>query len=176
MRFVATAVAGAFIVERDVHTDERGSFERSFCEAEFADAGIAFRAVQMNLSRNASSGTLRGMHYQPAPHAEAKLVQCVRGRILDVALDLRPDSPTYLSHAEVELDAVGHRSLFIPEGVAHGFLTLVDDCDVLYHMGSTFVAGAGAGVRWDDPAFGITWPAPPRLISDRDATYPDFAS
>lgn len=174
MRIDATAVAGVFVVEREVHADARGSFERTFCEAEFAQAGIDFRAVQLNLSRNPRTGTLRGMHYQPAPHAEAKLVQCVRGRILDVALDLRPDSPTYLAHVAVTLDAREARSLFIPEGCAHGFLTLEDDSDVLYHMGSAFVAGVGAGVRWDDPAFGIAWPASPASISDRDATYPDF--
>ncbi|TRW14871.1 dTDP-4-dehydrorhamnose 3,5-epimerase family protein [Glacieibacterium frigidum] len=175
MRFVATAVEGVFVVEREVHADARGSFERTFCDAEFADAGLDFRAMQLNLSRNPHAGTLRGMHYHPAPHAEAKLVQCVRGRILDVAIDLRRGSPTYLEHAAVELDARGSQSLFIPEGCAHGFLTLEDDSDVLYHMGSAFVAGVGAGVRWDDPAFGIAWPAAPRLISDRDAAYPDFA-
>lgn len=176
MRFVATAVEGVFVVEREVHADARGSFERSFCENAFAGAGIDFRAVQLNLSRNPHAGTLRGMHYQPAPHGEAKLVQCVRGRIFDVAIDLRPDSPTYLAHAGVVLDAFEPRSFFIPEGCAHGFLTLADDSDVLYHMGSAFVAGVGAGVRWDDPKFGIDWPAAPRLISDRDAAYPDFAA
>ena len=176
MRFMTTAVDGAFVVEREVHADARGSFERTFCEAEFAAAGIEFRAVQLNLSRNPHAATLRGMHFQPAPHAEAKLVQCVRGRIFDVALDMRRGSPTYLAHAAVELDARGSASLYIPAGVAHGFVTLVDGSDVLYHMGSTHVAGAGDGVRWDDPTFGIAWPLVPRLISDRDAAYPDYAA
>ena len=174
MRFLPTAVAGAFIVERSPIRDDRGSFERTFCEAAFAAAGIVFRAVQSNLSRNPHRGTLRGLHVQAPPHGEDKLVQCVRGRLFDVALDLRSGSPTWGAHAAVELDADGERSFYIPAGCAHGFLTLEPDSDIHYQMGQKFAPGTGIGVRWDDPAFAIQWPGTPALISERDATWPDF--
>ncbi len=174
MRFVPTAIDGAFRVEMTPAADPRGSFARSFCAAEFAAAGIDFRIAQLNLSRNPRAGTLRGLHGQLPPYAEAKLVQCVRGRMFDVAIDLRPGSPTRLAHAAVELDADGDTLFYIPPGCVHGFLTLTDDTDVLYHMGTAFVPGVGFGVRWDDPAFGIAWPAAPALMSERDAGYPDF--
>lgn len=175
MHFVSTRVQGAFIVELDAMQDARGSFARTFCGDEFAAAGIDFAVVQANVSRNAQRLTLRGLHLQADPHGEAKLVQCVRGRIFDVAVDLRPGSPTWRHYAAVELDADGDRLFFIPPGCAHGFLTLEDDSDLIYYMGSAYVAGVGTGVRWDDPAFGITWPAAPRVISERDAGYADYA-
>ena len=175
MRFEPTAIAGAFIVAMEPQADDRGSFARSFCEGEFAAAGIDFRVVQLNLSRNPRARTLRGMHGQRPPHEEAKLIQCVRGRIFDVAVDLRRGSSTYLAHAGVDLDAGGERLFYVPPGCLHGFLTLNDDSDVLYHMGSAFVPGAGFGLRWNDPALGIAWPTVPTVLSERDAAYPDFA-
>jgi dTDP-4-dehydrorhamnose 3,5-epimerase len=174
MDFVPTAIAGAFRIERAPVADARGSFARTFCEAEFAAAGIDFRVVQMNLSRNPQRHTLRGLHGQHPPHAEAKLVQCVRGRIFDVAVDVRPGSPSFARWVGVELAGDGDVSFYIPPGCLHGFLTLEPDSDVLYHMGTAFVAGVGSGARFDDPAFGIAWPAAPAVISDRDAGYADF--
>jgi len=173
MRFSQTEIAGAVLVEIEPREDERGGFARLHCPDEFAAAGHPFQPAQTSLSRNPQAGTLRGMHYQPAPHAETKLVRVVRGRIFDVALDLRPGSPTYRRWTSAELSADNARALLIPEGVAHGFLTLEPDTDVLYQIDPAFRPGHEAGVRWDDPAFGIAWPAAPALISPRDATYPD---
>jgi dTDP-4-dehydrorhamnose 3,5-epimerase len=175
MRFRQTALPGVMVVDVEPYTDERGAFFRLQCPDEFASAGHAFSPVQSSLSRNPEAGTLRGIHYQPAPFAEAKLVRAVRGRIFDVAVDLRPDSPTFRRWVAEELSAETARALLIPEGVAHGFLTLEPDTDVLYQIAPAFTPGHEAGVRWDDPAFAISWPAPPQLISERDATYPDFA-
>ena len=174
MEFVPTAIAGAFIIERAPVVDARGSFARTCCGAEFAAAGIDFQVVQMNLSRNPQANTLRGLHGQQPPHAEAKLVQCVRGRIFDVAVDVRAGSPSYGRWAGVELAGAGDASFYIPPGCLHGFLTLEPECDVLYHMGTAFVAGVGMGARFDDPAFGIVWPAAPAVISNRDAGFADF--
>lgn len=174
MRFSPTAVDGVKLIDLDTAEDERGFFARTFCEEEFARAGIALTARQLNLSYNRDAFTLRGLHYQAAPHAEAKIVHCVRGRIYDVALDLRPASSTYLRWTAAELSPQVRRMLYIPEGCAHGFLTLEPDSDIIYVMGTVFVAEAARGVRWNDPAFGIDWPAAPRVISERDADYPDF--
>ena len=174
MRFSPTAVDGVMLIDLDTSEDGRGFFARTFCDDEFARAGISFRPRQMNLSHNRKALTLRGMHYQAAPHAEAKIVHCVRGRIYDVALDLRPASPTYLRWTAAELSPETRRMLLIPEGCAHGFLTLADDSDIIYVMDAAFVADAARGVRWNDPAFGIKWPATPLIISERDAGYPDF--
>ena len=174
MRFSPTAVDGVKLIDLDTAEDERGFFARTFCEEEFARAGIALTARQLNLSYNRDAFTLRGLHYQAAPHAEAKIVHCVRGRIYDVALDLRPASSTYLRWTAAELSPQARRMLYIPEGCAHGFLTLEPDSDIIYVMGTAFVAEAARGVRWNDPVFGIDWPAAPRVISERDAGYPDF--
>ncbi len=174
MRLVPAGLDGAYFVDLAVARDDRGSFARTYCRDAFRDAGIDFEPVQCNLSRNPAAGTLRGMHYQRPPHGEAKLVQCVRGRIFDVAVDLRRASPTFGAAVGVELAADGDRLFYIPEGCAHGFLTRAADSDILYYMGKAHAPGTGAGVRWDDPAFAIPWPEPPRLISDRDASYPDF--
>jgi dTDP-4-dehydrorhamnose 3,5-epimerase len=170
-------VAGALVVEPDRIEDERGFFARTFSSEEFAARGLDARVDQCSTSFNARAGTLRGLHYQEAPHGEAKLVRCTRGAIYDVALDLRPDSPSYLRWAGVELSADNGRALFIPEGCAHGFQSLLDTTEVLYQISTPYVPGAARGVRWDDPAFGIKWPpAPPggRTMSARDAEYPDF--
>jgi dTDP-4-dehydrorhamnose 3,5-epimerase len=174
MRFSPTAVDGVKLIDLDTAEDERGFFARTFCEEELARAGIALTARQLNLSYNRDAFTLRGLHYQAAPHAEAKIVHCVRGRIYDVALDLRPASSTYLRWTAAELSPQARRMLYIPEGCAHGFLTLEPDSDIIYVMGTVFVAEAARGARWNDPAFGIDWPAAPRVISERDAGYPDF--
>ena len=174
MRFLATDIAGVVIVEAEPHTDLRGSFARLHCPAEFAAAGIAFQPVQTSISTNPTPGTLRGLHFQTAPYAEAKLVRAVRGRVFDVAVDLRPDSPTHRRWTATELSATNLRGLFIPEGVAHGYLTLEPDTDVLYQIAPAFTPGHAAGVRWDDPAFAIDWPGNPALMSSADAAYADY--
>ncbi|MES3026865.1 MAG: dTDP-4-dehydrorhamnose 3,5-epimerase [Pseudomonadota bacterium] len=173
MRFTATAIDGVVIVDLDVISDERGSFSRLHCPEDFAAAGHPFVPAQTSLSRNAKARTLRGMHYEAAPHAEAKLVRATRGAIFDVAVDLRPDSPTYLRWTGAELSAQNGRALLIGKGLAHGFITLQDDTDVLYQIDRIFEPGHGRGARWNDPRFGIEWPATPLVISDRDAAYPN---
>lgn len=172
MRFAPTEIAGVVRVEAEPHSDDRGLFARVHCPEEFAAAGIPFEPVQTSLSRNPRVHTLRGLHYQPAPHGETKLVRVTRGRMFDVAVDLRPDSPTYRRWTGAELSAENLTGLFIPEGVAHGFLTLEPDTDVLYQIAPIFRPGHAAGVRWDDPAFAIAWPAAPALMSLADAAYP----
>jgi len=174
MRFTATEIAGVVAVDIEAHVDERGAFARLHCPDEFAAAGHPFEPAQTSLSRNPHAGTLRGLHYQPAPYAEMKLVRCVRGRIFDVAVDLRPDSPTHRRWTACELSAENARALLVPEGVAHGFLTLEPDSDVIYQITPSYRPGREAGVRWDDPAFAIAWPSAPQLISARDGAYADY--
>jgi dTDP-4-dehydrorhamnose 3,5-epimerase len=174
MRFSPTPIAGVMVVDIAPQEDDRGAFARLQCPDEFAVAGHPFSPAQTSLSRNPRTGTLRGLHYQPAPYGEIKLVRTVRGRMFDVALDLRRDSPTYLRWIAEELSADNARALLIPEGVAHGFLTVAPDTDVLYQISPAFQPGHEAGVRWNDPAFAIAWPAAPALISERDAGYPDY--
>jgi dTDP-4-dehydrorhamnose 3,5-epimerase len=174
MIFEATRIPGLVIVDLERHTDDRGFFARSWCAQEFAAAGLPDRLVQCSVSWNTSRHTLRGMHWQAAPHGEAKLVRCTGGALLDVVVDVRPGSPTYLDHFAVELSSTNRRAMFIPSGLAHGFLTLADETEVLYQMDAFYVAEASQGARWDDPAFAIDWPAVPAVISDRDRTYPDF--
>ena len=173
MRFTATEIDGVVIVDLDVISDDRGSFSRLHCPEDFAAAGHPFVPAQTSLSRNAKARTLRGMHYEAAPYAEAKLVRATRGAIFDVAVDLRTDSSTYLRWTGVELSADNGRALLIGKGMAHGFITLQDDTDVLYQIDRSFEPGHGRGVRWNDPAFGVAWPATPLVISERDATYRD---
>lgn len=174
MRFSSTAIDGVVLVDWTPASDARGSFARLHCPDEFAAAGHPFVPAQTSLSRNTAAGTLRGMHYEAAPHTEAKLVRVVRGRIFDVAVDLRPESSTFRRWVGAELSADNGRALLIGKGMAHGFITLEPDADVLYQIDRMFEPGHGRGVRWNDPAFGIEWPAAPAVISDRDATYPDF--
>ena len=176
MRLVATPLAGAFVVELDLLGDERGWFARTYDEAFFAEHGLAPVGVQANSSFNAARDTVRGMHFQADPHGEAKRVRCVRGTIWDCGVDLRPDSPTYLGWHGVELSADNRRGLYLPVGCAHGFQTLTADCEVQYLMGHVYVPDAARGVRWDDPAFGIRWPAAQgkRTMSEKDRGYPDF--
>ena len=174
MRFVEQKISGVFLVEVDPQRDERGHFARLYCEEAFRNAGITFATPQINISANPAKYTLRGMHFQHPPYAEAKFVRAVRGRAYDVVVDLRQGSATWRDWLAIELDARRMNGVFIPEGCAHGFLTLEDDTDILYQMGRPFVAGQGQGVRWNDPTFGIAWPAAPAVISPRDATYPDY--
>lgn len=174
MRFTETQIAGVVVVDIAPASDERGLFARLHCPEEFAAAGHPFAPAQTSLSRNAAAFTLRGMHYQAAPHAETKLVRVTRGRAFDVAVDLRPDSPTHRRWVAVELSAHNARAVLIPEGVAHGFLTLEPETDVVYQIAPRYEPGHGRGVRWNDPAFAIAWPAEPKVISPRDAAYADY--
>jgi dTDP-4-dehydrorhamnose 3,5-epimerase len=162
------------LVEFVKHVDERGTFRRLWSQREAAAANVGRPVVQSSLSVTSRRGTLRGMHFQLPPSREDKIVQCVRGRIFDVALDLRRRSPTYLEHFGAELSEERPRALFIPAGCAHGFLTLADDSAVLYMMTDYYDPALSTGVRWNDPAFGIQWPEQPRELLERDRTYPDF--
>jgi dTDP-4-dehydrorhamnose 3,5-epimerase len=174
LKFSRTKLPGVFRVAAEPHRDARGAFARLHCPDEFAAAGIPFAPAQTSVSCNPHAFTLRGLHYQAAPHAETKLVRVTRGRVFDVAVDLRPESATHRQWIGEELSADNLMALFIPEGVAHGFLTLEADTDVLYQIAPAYTPGHDAGVRWNDPAFGIEWPAAPALISPRDAGYPDY--
>jgi len=176
MRFLEAELAGAWIVDLEPIADERGWFARSFDRDEFRARGMAAEIHQCNISFNAHRGTLRGMHYQADPHGEPKLVRCVRGTVFDVAVDLRPDSATYCRWQGVELSAENGRAFYLPEGLAHGFQTLTDDCELHYQMGESYVPEAASGVRFDDPAFAIEWPPfdGELTISGRDRGYPDF--
>jgi dTDP-4-dehydrorhamnose 3,5-epimerase len=173
-----TPLRGAYVIELEPLRDERGWFARTFDAETFAELGLDARVSQCNTSFNESAGTLRGMHFQTEPHGETKLVRCTRGAVYDVLVDVRPDSPSFRAWFGLELRAGGTASLFAPAGLAHGFQTLEDASEVHYQMGHHYVATAASGVRWDDPAFAIQWPEPPpggRVMSERDAAYPDFA-
>lgn len=173
MKFVPTSIEGVWIVEMERHHDERGWFARTWCVKELGAHGLDTSIVQCSSSFNLRRGTLRGMHYQAAPHEEAKLVRCIQGAIHDVALDLRAASPTFRQWVAVELSSENGRALYIPKGCAHGFQTLVDNTEVFYHISTPFHPDSTRGVRWNDPAFGIEWPPEPRIIqSDRDRNYP----
>jgi len=174
MDITALKVAGAALIEIERLNDERGFFARGFCQREFRDAGLNLDVVQTNLSHNLHKGTLRGLHYQAAPHPDPKLVSCIQGEIFDVVVDLRAGSDTYLQWSGVDLSALNHRAVFVPPGCAHGFITLSDNAVVHYQMGAEFVADLARGVRWDDPAFAIEWPLRPAVMSARDAHYDDF--
>ncbi len=174
MRFKETSLPGTFLVDLEPQQDERGFFARSFCEREFAAHGLVTRYPQCNVSFNRVRGTLRGMHYQAAPHREAKLVRCTRGSIHDVIVDLREASPARGRWYGVVLDSDGRTALYVPPGCAHGFLSLCDNTEVLYQMGEFHVPEAARGFRWDDPAFSIHWPFTPTVISGRDRSYPSF--
>ena len=173
MKFHPARLPGAWLIEIDRLEDERGFFARSFCQREFQEHGLDPTVAQCNISQNRLKGTLRGMHFQLPPFAEAKLVRCTRGAIYDAIIDLRPASPAFLGWQAFELSAADYRMLYVPKGFAHGFLTLQDDSEVFYQMSEFYDPQAGRGVRWDDPLFGIEWPAPVRCISPKDAAYPD---
>jgi dTDP-4-dehydrorhamnose 3,5-epimerase len=170
--FTETALPGVFVIDVERVEDERGFFARTWSEDEFRERGLDPTVVQCSLSYNARKATLRGLHYQRSPHEETKIVRCTAGAIYDVAVDLRPSSPTCGKWTAVELTADNRRMLYIPRGVAHGFITLTDASEVLYQMGARYVAEAAAGIRWDDPAFAVDWPLRPLVMSERDRTYP----
>ena len=169
MRFSGTAVQDAQVIQIDRITDDRGFFARVWCQDEFAQHGIKAGWVQANVGRSVRTGTLRGMHYQRDPHPEAKLVRCTRGAVYDVALDLRPASPSYLRWVGVTLDADEHTMLYVPEGCAHGYQTLADDSEIVYFTSAPYNRDAATGARYDDPAFGIEWPLAVEVISGQDA-------
>lgn len=174
MNFTETSLKGAFLIDPEKIEDPRGFFARTWCQRDFERHGISFQPVQSNMSHNKYKGILRGMHYQSAPHEEAKLVWCINGAIHDVIIDLRPLSPTFMQHLSVVLSAENRRILFIPEGFANGFQTLQNESDVFYQMSEFYAPEFAKGVRWNDPAFGIQWPTDERLISDRDQSFPNF--
>ena len=172
MKFQESPLAGAYTIELDRLEDERGFFARSYSAEEFAARGLPAAMPQSSVSFNARRGTLRGLHYQAEPYAEDKLVRCTAGAIYDVIVDLRPHSPTARRWFGVELSAANHRSLFVPKGLAHGFMTLRDDTEVLYMISVPYAPGFERGLRWDDPAIGISWPASPSVVAARDAAFP----
>jgi dTDP-4-dehydrorhamnose 3,5-epimerase len=173
MHFRPTSISGVAEIAIEWHRDDRGGFGRTFCSREFAERGLNSSLHQCSLSMNRRCGTVRGLHLQRRPHAEAKLVQCVAGRIFDVAVDLRPGSPTYGRYHAVELSRDNGRLLYIPEGCAHGFQTLEDDTAVLYYISQPYAPSAAAGIRWDDPSVGVPWPlADIAILSERDRALP----
>lgn len=174
MTFSELALKGAFLIELDKHEDDRGFFARSYCYREFEEHGLNPKVVQCNISYNKKKGTLRGIHYQGQGGDEAKLVRCTAGALYDVVVDIRKDSSTYLKHLGIRLDSMGHRMLFIPEGFAHGFITLEENTEVFYQMSEFYLATGARGIRWNDSRLGIDWPLEPLVISERDRSYPDY--
>jgi len=176
MLFTETALQGAFLIDIAPIPDERGFFARTWAPEEFQKRGLDPTLVQCNASWNRKKGTLRGMHFQNEPFSEVKIVRCTGGAMLDVIVDLRKSSKTYCQWTSVELTASNHRALYIPKGLAHGFITLTDDVEVYYHVSAPFSPSHATGVRWNDPAFKITWPFAPTVISEKDRAWPDFAA
>src|SRR5579875_908224 len=172
MRFTETVLKGAYIIDIEPHSDSRGFFARTFCQKELAAHGLKPIIVQANVAFNDRKGTLRGMHFQFPPMAETKLVRCTRGAILDIIVDLRPESPTYLQHVAVELTADNHRALYVPERFAHGYQVLEDKTETSYHVGEFYAPGAEGGLLYNDPALGLSWPLPVTVISSKDAVWP----
>ncbi len=175
MIFTETALSGAYIIDIEVHKDQRGYFGRAWCQQEFEKHNLVNCMVQGNVSFNYHKGTLRGMHYQAEPHSEVKLVRCVRGKIFDAIIDLRPDSPTFKQSTGYELSAENRRMLYVPQGFAHGFQTLEENSEVNYLVSEFYTPGHEGGIRYNDPAFGIKWPDPNlSVISDKDRSWPDY--
>ncbi len=174
MIFTETKLPGTYLISPEPVTDDRGFFARTWCQQEFREHGLVSDLVQCNISFNHRQGTLRGMHYQASPYGEAKLIRCTIGAIYDVLVDLRPTSPTFCQWTAVELTAQNRQMLYVPEGIAHGLQTLVDDTEVFYQMSAFYVAEAARGVRWNDPTFGVEWPLAVTVMADRDRQYPDF--
>jgi dTDP-4-dehydrorhamnose 3,5-epimerase len=174
MIFSETTLKGVYLIGLQRMEDDRGFFARTWCRREFKEAGIDVNFVQCNISYNIKKGTLRGLHYQVAPYGESKLVRCTSGAIHDVIADLRPESATFKKWMSVELSQENQKALFIPKGFAHGFLTLADNTEVFYQMSEFYEPGYAKGVRWNDPAFAIHWPAEVRVISEKDSGYRDF--
>lgn len=174
MRFLETPLSGAYVMEVEKREDERGFFGRSWCARELAEHGLDTSVVQANVSFNKAKGTVRGMHFQSAPHEEVKIVRCTRGSMYDVIVDLRPESPTYCQWFGIELSADNYRMLYIPKRFGHGYQTLEDDVDLMYMVSSSFAPEHATGVRHDDPAFGITWPLSITMINEKDRSWPAF--
>jgi dTDP-4-dehydrorhamnose 3,5-epimerase len=174
VKFEPTFIDGLFVIRPEIKIDDRGSFHRTFCESEFAEQNLATHFLQTSCSFNTTRGTFRGLHWQESPHAEVKLVRCVFGGIFDIAVDLRPLSKTYLKWFGIELSSSNRLQLYIPRGLAHGFLTLADNTEVLYNITPAHAPESARGARWNDPALQITLPIPITVISERDKNYPDF--
>jgi dTDP-4-dehydrorhamnose 3,5-epimerase len=174
MRFSSLSLAGLYAIDIEPYADDRGFFARTLCEEEFLSRGLVSRYSQSSISFNQQRGTVRGMHFSVAPHAETKVVRCTRGIIWDVVVDLRRSSGTYLRSVSIELSAVNHRALYIPAGVAHGFQTQSDAVEVLYSIDMPYVSSASGGVRWNDPVIAVRWPDPITVISQRDLNFPDW--
>ncbi|MGK5085604.1 dTDP-4-dehydrorhamnose 3,5-epimerase [Bdellovibrionota bacterium FG-1] len=174
MIFTAAPLQGVWVIDAELRTDERGTFFRSFCTDEFEQHQIHFSIVQSNVSSNPSLGTVRGMHFQTAPMEEAKVVNCSQGAIMDVIVDLRPDSSTWRKSFSIELSSRNRRSLYIPKGFAHGFQTLEENSDVLYLMSERYSPTHASGVRWNDPAFNVRWPLPISKIAEKDLLFGDY--
>jgi len=174
MKFHATPLLGAYTIEPEKRGDNRGFFARFFCQQEFQSAGVSMSVVQINNSLSANAGTLRGMHFQLPPLAESKVVRCIRGALYDVIIDLRPDSPTFSRWFGVELTAENRLMLYVPQGFAHGILTLVDDTEILYLVSAFYGSEQERGLRFDDPRFGVKWPMQPVTVSPKDHAWPDF--
>jgi len=172
MKFTPLLLNGAYIVEPTVHGDERGLFYRFYCADEFKQIGHYKPWVQLNQSYTKSRGTIRGMHFQQPPHAEIKMVKCIKGKIMDIMVDLRNESQTFLQWVGIELSAENRRMLYIPEGFAHGFQTLTDDCELVYHHSAAYAKDSEGGIRWSDSLVNVHWPLPPINISDRDQQHP----
>jgi dTDP-4-dehydrorhamnose 3,5-epimerase len=175
MKFTETKLQGAFILELEHRSDNRGFFARTFCQKEFEAHGLNPNVAQSNLSFNEKAGTLRGLHYQTPPAIEAKLFRCIKGAIYDVIVDMRPDSPTYLQHFGIELSADNHLALYVPEMFAHGYQALQDGTEVLYQVSEFYTPGVEKGLRYDDPALGINWPMPATVVSEKDLSWPLLA-
>jgi len=174
LQFKETKLSGAYIIDLDTIKDERGFFARAWCQKEFEENGLKSNIAQCNLSFNHKKGTLRGMHYQVKPYEEVKMVRCTQGKILDVIIDLRKDSPTYKEWIGVELSADNNRMLYVPEGFAHGYQTLEDNSVVYYQVTEFYQPGSERGIRWNDPAFSIEWPLEVFVISEKDNSHPDY--
>ena len=174
MKFTEIKLKGAFVIEPDRFDDERGFFSRTWDRKEYLEQGLSVDFSQFNLAYNHKAATLRGMHFQIAPHGEVKLVRCTRGAVYDVIVDLRKDSPTYTQWEGVELTADNYKTYYVPRGFAHGYVTLVDNSEVAYQVSDPYAPAAGRGVRWSDPVFGIKWPHEVKIVNPRDNTYPDF--
>ena len=172
--FVETPISGVWVIHSEKAMDERGYFRRLYCQKRFAEKKINFTPQQDSISHNAVAGTLRGMHFQHQPSEEQKFISCLRGKVYDVVVDLRKDSSTYKKWFCAELSPENGLGLFVPRGLAHGFITLEDNTDVLYQIEGLYNPAAASGIRWDDPAFGINWPRKPAVLSDRDKKWPDY--
>lgn len=175
MKFTETKLKGAYLIDIDKLEDHRGFFARSWCVNEFADIGLVNNVLQQNISFSKQKGTMRGMHFQIAPYQETKVLRCTRGRIYDVIIDLRPDSPTYKDWFGAELSAENYRMMFVPKDFAHGFLTLEQDCEVTYLVSEVYTPNSERGIRYNDPEIGIAWPGEVVNISDKDKNWPNFS-